>query len=71
METTQEKLDAIKGKLHLLVSQKQGSRFLQKLVFKANSSAIDFFLSEIKSLPNGAYGLIIDKYGNYFFQQIL
>ena len=41
---TKNKLKLLKGKLSLLIYNQCGSRFLQKLLTKANKEIIDFFL---------------------------
>lgn len=63
-----DKLELLKGQLDLLIYNQSGSRFLQKLLTKANKEIIEFFLSEIDSSLNK---LMMDKYGNYFCQELL
>ena len=63
-----EKLELLKGQLDLLIYNQSGSRFLQKLLTKANKEVIEFFLDEIDSSLNK---LMMDKYGNYFCQELL
>jgi hypothetical protein len=63
-----EKLELLKGNLDCIIYNQSGSRFLQKLLTKANKEVIDFFLSEIESSLNK---LMMDKYGNYFCQELL
>jgi len=63
-----EKLELLKGQLDLLIYNQSGSRFLQKLLTKANNEVIEFFLSEIDSSLNK---LMMDRYGNYFCQELL
>lgn len=63
-----KKLELLKGQLDLLIYNQSGSRFLQKLLTKANKEVIEFFLNEIDSSINN---LMMDKYGNYFCQELL
>jgi hypothetical protein len=63
-----EKLEILKGQLDLLIYNQSGSRFLQKLLTKANKEVVEFFLDEIDSKVNK---LMMDKYGNYFCQELL
>lgn len=63
-----EKLETLKGQLDLLIYNQSGSRFLQKLLTKANKEVVEFFLNEIDSKVNK---LMMDKYGNYFCQELL
>lgn len=63
-----KKLEQLKGQLDLLIYNQSGSRFLQKLLTKANKEVIEFFLSEIDASVNK---LMMDKYGNYFCQELL
>lgn len=63
-----KKLELLKGQLDLLIYNQSGSRFLQKLLTKANKEVIEFFLNEIDSSLNK---LMMDKYGNYFCQELL
>jgi hypothetical protein len=63
-----DKLEVLKGQLDLLIYNQTGSRFLQKLLTKANKEVVEFFLSEIDSKVNK---LMMDKYGNYFCQELL
>lgn len=65
---TSEKLELLKGQLDILIYNQSGSRFLQKLLTKANKEVIEFFLDEIDSKVNK---LMMDKYGNYFCQELL
>lgn len=64
----QDKLNLLKGQLDLIIYNQAGSRFLQKMLTKANKEVIEFFLSEIDSSLNK---LMMDKYGNYFCQELL
>lgn len=63
VSSVQEKLDQLKGNLDLLIYNQSGSRFLQKILTKANNTVIEFFLEEIDSSLNK---LMMDRYGNYF-----
>jgi hypothetical protein len=61
-------LKILKGKIHLLIYNQAGSRFLQNLLKKANGDTIEFFLQEIQL---NLYQLMMDKYGNYCCQELL
>mmetsp|Transcript_7477 Transcript_7477/g.8491 ORF Transcript_7477/g.8491 Transcript_7477/m.8491 type:complete len:317 (+) Transcript_7477:479-1429(+) len=65
---TMKKLELLKGQLDILIYNQSGSRFLQKLLTKANKETIEFFLNEIEISLNQ---LMMDKYGNYFCQELL
>jgi hypothetical protein len=54
--------------VYRLALEQTGSRFLQKLLNKANNAVVSFLLSEIEE--NFAE-LMIDNYGNYFCQKLL
>lgn len=61
-------MEKLKGQLDILIYNQSGSRFLQKLLTKANKEVVEFFLEEIDSSINK---LMMDKYGNYFCQELL
>ena len=67
-QNQQQRLEILKGSVHKLALTKKGSMFLQKLVQKASSVTVQFFLDEI---GDHLAELMVDNYGNYFCQNLL
>ena len=65
------KMELIKTNLTKLLKSQIGSRHLQKMLKKANSKTIEFFINEIQKIKYGFTLLITDRYGNYFLSELL
>ena len=50
------------------ITTQKGSRAIQNILINANESEIDIILQKIK---NKSSEIMIDKYGNYFFQKLI